>query len=199
VKKLRYVGEAIIGLTFDPADLADEDNGVLVLRASNVSNGRIVLNDNVFVSCEVPERLITRVGDILLCSRSGSRALIGKNAMIDEASGGLTFGTFMTVFRSVANDFLYYVFNSPLFDYQSGAFLTTTINQLTVSNLYSFEVPVPPAAERAAIANYLKRVTDRIESMVAATERAIERLQEYRSALIAGAVTGKIDVHEAVA
>ena len=199
VKPLRHVGDAIIGLTFDPSDVADQGDGILVLRASNVSDGRIVLNDNVFVKTAIPQRLMTRVGDILICSRSGSRALIGKNARIDEQSAGLTFGTFMTVFRSPSNDYLFCVFNSPLFDYQSGAFLTSTINQLTIGNLYSFDVPMPPPGEQSTIATYLARETAKIDHMVAKVETAIERLQEYRTALITAAVTGKIDVRGAVA
>jgi len=199
VKPLRYVGEAIIGLTFDPSDVADQGDGVLVLRASNVSDGRIILEDNVFVKTVVPQKLITRAGDILICSRSGSRALIGKNARLDERSAGLSFGVFMTVFRSPSNDYLFYLFNSPLFDYQSGAFLTSTINQLTIGNLYSFKVPIPPPDEQTAIATYLARETARIDHMVAKVGTAIERLQEYRTALITAAVTGKIDVRGAIA
>lgn len=198
IKQLRYVGDAIIGLTYQPADVTDSEDGVLVLRASNVSEGRIVLEDNVFVSREIPEHLITKAGDILICSRSGSRVLIGKNAKIGHESAGLTFGTFMTVFRSECNDYLFHVFNSTLFDYQSGAFLTSTINQLTVGNLYSFEVPIPPRREQSVIADYLDRETAKIDRMLAKVEEAIERLQEYRTALITAAVTGKIDVRGSV-
>jgi len=47
VKQLRHLGEAIIGLTYDPADLTDEHDrdGILVLRSSNVQRGRIVFED----------------------------------------------------------------------------------------------------------------------------------------------------------
>ncbi len=196
VKSLRYVGDAIIGLTYEPGDVVDENEGILVLRASNVSDGRIVLDDKVFVKTHVPERLITKVGDILICSRSGSRALIGKNAMIGLDSAGLTFGTFMTLFRSQKNEFLYFVFNSRLFEYQSSAFLTATINQLTVGSLYDFKVPIPVRSEAVSIANFLSHETSTIDRVIFTIERAIDRLNEYRAALITNAVTGKIDVRE---
>ena len=124
VKRLKYAGEAIVGLTYDPLDIVDEGEGTLVLRASNVQNGRIVLGDCVFVSSAIPKRLVTRQGDILICSRSGSRSLIGKNARIGTDAAGVTFGVFITVFRSAFGDFLSQVFNSHLFEYQSGEFLT---------------------------------------------------------------------------
>jgi len=53
---------------------------------------------------------------------------------------------------------------------------------------------IPPRLEQAAIANYLDVETNKIDRMVAKIEQAIERLQEYRTALITAAVTGKIDV-----
>ena len=194
VKRLKHVGRSIIGLTFDPAHTVTDGRGVLVLRASNVRDQQIVLDDNLFVLMDIPEALITRVGDILICSRSGSRALIGKNALIDQSSAGLTFGAFMTVFRSPYNDYLFYIFNSPLFDYQAGAFSTSTINQLTVETLNGMEVPTPPQTEQAAIVTYLRDKTYQLDQLRKTTERTIALLKERRTALVAAAVTGQIDV-----
>ena len=50
--------------------------------------------------------------------------------------------------------------------------------------------------EQHAIAVFLDRETDRIDALASRVERAIERLQEHRTALITAAVTGKIDVRE---
>ena len=194
LKRLKHVGRAIIGLTFDPADTVTDGSGVLVLRASNVRDQRVVLEDNLFVLMDIPEVLRTREGDILICSRSGSRALIGKNAMIDHASAGLTFGTFMTVFRSSHNEYLFYIFNSPLFDYQAGAFSTSTINQLTVETLNGMEVPLPPPSEQKAIVATLRDKTSQLDRVAAATEQSIALLKERRAALVAAAVTGQREV-----
>jgi type I restriction enzyme S subunit len=197
IKRLKHVGRAIIGLTFDPADTVTEGSGVLVLRASNVQDQKIVLGDNLFVLMDIPEALRTREGDILICSRSGSRALIGKNALIDQASAGLTFGAFMTVFRSPNNEYLFYIFNSPLFDYQAGAFSTSTINQLTVETLNGMEIPLPPPSEQKAIAATLRERTSRLDRLAQTTGRTIALLKERRAALIEAAVTGQIDVESA--
>ena len=198
VLQLRHLGEAIIGLTYSPQDVVSEGRGVLVLRASNVVDDHIVYRDNVYVDCAVPERLIVRQGDILICSRSGSRALIGKNARIDAESAGATFGAFMTVFRGENSEYLHYVFNSKLFENQSGAYSTSTINQLTLEILNNIKVPWPPLAEQRAISAFLGRERARIDSLSGRVETAIERLQEYRTSLITAAITGKIDVREPV-
>lgn len=58
-------------------------------------------------------------------------------------------------------------------------------------------VPVPPIVEQTAIATYLDRETAKIDKLINKVEQAIERLQEYRTALITAAVTGKIDVRYA--
>ncbi len=54
--------------------------------------------------------------------------------------------------------------------------------------------PFPPATEQRAIVDYLVGETAKIDRMVSKIEIAIARLQEYRTALITAAVTGKIDV-----
>ena len=54
----------------------------------------------------------------------------------------------------------------------------------------------PRAIEQRAIAAFLDRETARIDALVAKVRDAIDRLKEFRTALISAAVTGKIDVRE---
>ena len=201
VKRLKYLGDAITGLTYSPNDIVDEEyqgNKKLVLRSTNIQDRRISLHENVFVSCKIPKELLTQFGDILICSRNGSRNLVGKNAMI-TALEQMTFGAFTTVFRSKHNDFLFYVFNSELFEHQSSGFLTTTINQLTIGNLNSMVVPLPPLPEQQSIASYLDKETSKIDNLIKEAESTIILMQEHRAALISAAVTGKIKVPDVVA
>ncbi|MCF8054002.1 MAG: restriction endonuclease subunit S [Deltaproteobacteria bacterium] len=59
-------------------------------------------------------------------------------------------------------------------------------------------IPLPPLPEQQAIAAFLDRETAKIDALSAKVTTMIERLQEYRTALISSAVTGKIDVRSAV-
>jgi len=52
----------------------------------------------------------------------------------------------------------------------------------------------PPFEEQVAIAKHLKRLTDSIDSLTLKVHEGLERLDEYGTALISAAVTGKIDV-----
>ena len=143
---------------------------------------------------KVPERSLVRKDDILICSRNGSRRLIGKNALMTEDLVGQAFGAFMVVFRSDINVYLYWILNSPLFEYQSGSFLTSTINQLTIGNLNSMEVPIPPKEEQVKIIKYLEVKMNIFDNLISKAEQAIQLMKERRTALISAAVTGKIDV-----
>ena len=61
-------------------------------------------------------------------------------------------------------------------------------------------LPVVPMDEQVAIAKYLDRETAAVSALIAKVQQAIDKLREYRTALISAAVTGKIDVSsEAVA
>lgn len=193
LRRMKWLGKSIIGLTYSPEDVADD--GTLVMRSSNVQGGKIVYDDNVYVQKKIPEDLVLRKNDILICSRNGSRALIGKCALIDERAVGQTFGTFMTVFRSPANSYLFHVLNSRLFNFYLGAFLTSTINQLTTENLNNMVVPVPKTtAEQEQIAAYLDVRCGEIDRVMAANEGMVAKLKAYRSSVIWEAVTGKVAV-----
>lgn len=57
-------------------------------------------------------------------------------------------------------------------------------------------LPVPPRVEQDEIVSEVARISSRIDKMVSTVTAAITKLQEYRSALITNAVTGKIDVRD---
>lgn len=67
------------------------------------------------------------------------------------------------------------------------------------NDIHPTKASVPPLPEQLVIADYLDRETSKIDRMVEKVAAAIERLQEYRTALITAAVTGKIDVRKLAA
>ena len=197
--RLKYLGESIIGLSYKPEDVTSEESGTLVLRASNIQNGKPAFLDNVYVNAEIDEKLRLKEGDILICSRSGSRDLIGKNMTITKELEGITFGVFMTVFRTKFVRFISCFLNSQIFKNQSGLFLTSTINQLTINTLNNFLICFPiDEKEQTQIANFLNHRTKQIDDLISTEQRKIELLKEYRQSLISEAVTGKIDVRNEV-
>ncbi len=70
----------------------------------------------------------------------------------------------------------------------------STFMELPRQSLAGFKLPVPPLEEQQAIAVQIEKKTATIDRQKAQVTEAIERLKEYRSALITDAVTGKMDV-----
>ena len=130
------------GLTYKPTDTVQDGTGILVLRSSNIQNGALSFDDNVRVTCPIKEKLFVKENDILLCSRNGSAALVGKTALIKGLTEPMTFGAFMMIIRSSYYPFLKTYFEMPVFRKQISTG-TSTINQITGKMLNDISIPVP--------------------------------------------------------
>jgi type I restriction enzyme S subunit len=69
---------------------------------------------------------------------------------------------------------------------------------LSQDELREIRIPTPPVTEQAEIVAFLDQETAKLDALVLKVEGAVERLQEYRTAIITAAVTGKIDVRKEV-
>lgn len=69
---------------------------------------------------------------------------------------------------------------------------------LAIDRIKELFLPFPPIQEQRIIAAFLNRETAKIDALSTKVTAVIERLKEYRTALISSAVTGKIDVREAI-
>lgn len=185
VKKLGELGECIIGLTYKPDNV--KETGTLVLRSSNVQGNILKYDDNVFVDCEISEKLTNKENDILICVRNGSRNLIGKCALIKGNAIGETFGAFMSVFRSPFNEFVFILFQSDIIKKQIDEHLGATINQITNKSLNSFEIPFPPKEEQTRIATILSDM----DAELSALEQKLEKYKKVKLGMMQELLTGK--------
>ena len=81
---------------------------------------------------------------------------------------------------------------------QSTSNLVRDGQALRFENFSMVPLPCPPRAEQQKIAAHLDHRCAQIDALISKSVEMIETLREYRSALITNAVTGKIDVREAV-
>lgn len=79
---------------------------------------------------------------------------------------------------------------------RSTATLIRDGQDLRFSHFTLVDLPIVPIEEQRQIASHLDRETSKIDAVRAATERTIALLKERRSALIAAAVTGQLDLGE---
>ncbi len=154
--KVGLISESYIGLTYKPTDVSSD--GTIVLRSSNIKNGKLDLEDVVRVKCPIADKLVTSKNDIIICARNGSKKLVGKSAIVNT-DDKMTFGAFMAICKTRFYCYVYAFLQSPLFFKQlaetSG---TTTINQLTQKAFNSFFLPFPPLVEQHKICNKINRL-----------------------------------------
>lgn len=129
------------GLTYKPDDVVKQD-GTLVLRSSNIQDGILCFEDNVFVNCSIKEKCMVKENDILMCSRNGSAKLVGKVALIENIDKPMAFGAFMMIIRSNYYSYLKNYFETDAFRDQI-ATNTSTINQITAGMMDNVKVPMP--------------------------------------------------------
>lgn len=186
VVRLGDVGQCLIGLTYSPRDIRDD--GILVLRSSNIQHGKLSFEDNVFVDTAVPNKIMVQNDDVLICVRNGSRDLIGKSTLLDERCSGMTFGAFMSVFRSELNKYIHHIFNSSLLQRQIREHLGATINQITNKSLNSFVIPIPNSAEEQVA---ISQALDDIDAMVDGLDRLITKKRYLKKGLMLELLSGR--------
>lgn len=192
--RIKYIAPAWNGLTYDPADVSD--TGTPVLRSGNIQNGELDLQNLVRVVGSIPEKSFARSGDILICSRNGSRNLIGKNTLIPQ--DGYAFGAFMMIARPTVNSqYFYYLLNSGIFDFYLPTYLTSTVNQLTGANFGNMIVPITDDPdEQLAIVEELDTKCKALDVAVEKKRTQLSLLRKQRVSLIFEYVAGKRRVSE---
>lgn len=183
VKPLEEIGNLLSGLTYSPSNI--RSNGLLVLRSSNIQEGRLVFEDNVFV--DALSYTPVKEGDILICVRNGSQNLIGKTAMITKKAEGCAFGAFMAIFRSPINQYIFYLFGTEIYRKYIYRNLGATINSINGSDLRRFRFPFPPLAEQKKIAEVLGVWDKAIEKQ----SQLIEQLTLRKRGLMQQLLTAK--------
>ena len=90
-------------------------------------------------------------------------------------------------------EYLLYVFRAMGSEFQRLT-MGSTHQTIYMHDVSSFSTPVPPVSEQDQMVACVREETARIDTMIEKVNEAIEGLNEYRTALISAAVTGKIDV-----
>ena len=193
--RIRNISQSYIGLTYSPTDVSSR--GTIVLRSSNIQDGKIVLNDVVRVSKEISKKLQVEKNDIIICARNGSAKLVGKSAVVTDVTEPMTFGAFMAICKTALYQYVSIFLQSDLFFSQlRGVSGTTTINQLTQNNFNDFWIPIPPANEQKRIVEKLQNVSPFIERYSKSQETLnlmnIQIKEQLKKSILQEAIQGKL-------
>lgn len=179
VKKLEQVCESYIGLTYKPESI--DNNGILVLRSSNIKNGKLDFSDQVRVNCKIRENLFVKNGDVLICVRNGSKKLLGKSAYIENLVEPMTFGAFMAICRSDIGKYIYLWMQSDNYLQQIAKLGTTmSINQLTQKMLMNLEIPIPDITTQQQIISKIKE----LEKQIAEAQTIIDNSKQQKQEIL---------------
>ena len=176
-------------------------SGVFLVTARNVRMGLIdYACSQEFVAEEeydmIMRRGLPKKGDILFTTE----APLGNVAMIDREDIALAqrIIRFRMNGKYLDSRFTLYAMMSGSFHAQLLSLSTgSTAEGLKASKLPMLRIATPSLAEQSGIVAFLDREIAKIEVLVARIGEAIDRLKEYRTAVISAAVTGKINVREA--
>lgn len=180
------IGSFYSGVTYSPEDVVDQE-GMLVLRSSNIQENQIALEDNVYVRSGARVSALTKEGDILICVRNGSKNLIGKVAQIGPDHEGFAHGAFMSLFRPSDPELAFQLFRTHRFRQLVKQNLGATINSINTSDMRKFTFVIPTGSQ-------VKRITRTLAVFDKATAcqlRMLQRLQDERKALLQQLLTGK--------
>lgn len=114
-------------------------------------------------------------------------------------SGKIWVNNHMHVLRPLPNltniHFLTHAINSTLFRYYVSGSTRDKLNQTDLNNIL---IRLPELNEQNIIADFLTKEIEKINTLISKQKQLIEKLKEYRTSIISHAVTGKIDVREAL-
>lgn len=199
VKRLKFLGEVRSGVA-KGKDIGDKTTVSLpYLRVANVQDGYVDLTDvkDIEVSAADAERYLLRKGDVLM-NEGGDNDKLGRGTVWQGQIDPCIHQNHVFAVRLNDMELAEWVARFTSTDAARSYFFlrskqSTNLASINQSNVRELPVPMPPAAERKAILEQVRSVTGRAEELTLHVSEHIERLREYRSALIAAAVTGQLD------
>ena len=162
--KVKDIAMQIRGVSYHPEDLHDnlDEDSVVLLRANNIKDGKLILDDVVYVSkSKVAEQQYLQTGDILICASSGSKELVGKAAFVDSVKNPMTFGAFCKVVRPQPeySEYLGHYFNSPVYRRKISALSAgANINNIKNEHIDNLDIQLVDEKKRREIITILNEL-----------------------------------------
>jgi type I restriction enzyme S subunit len=178
--------------------------GVMLLRSQNIYDDGFRLEEVVFIDDETDADMAgtrVRVGDVLLNITGAS---IGRCSIVPPGTPPANVNQHVCILRPhpirLHPHFLHVALCSKAVkDWIRSEENGTSREGLNFRQIGNMVVAVPPLEEQRRISEYLADQCRGLDRLASRIRHGIEKLREYRSALISAAVTGKIDVRQEIA
>lgn len=194
-----FTTKIVDGVHFKPNYV---DEGIPFVTVQNLTAGHGISFENLnYISDEDHEEYFKRAnperGDVLL-TKDGATLGVARVVETDRVfSIFVSVALLKPVKEMIDPWFLAHVLESSVvFQQFKAGEKGSALKHIHLIDLRNVYVPLPPVDEQREIVRSLANQLTELDSLVSEAERAIELLQERRTAIVSAAVTGKIDVRE---
>jgi type I restriction enzyme S subunit len=200
VKKLKYIANCF------PSNIdkhsKEGETQIRLCNYTDVYKNDYITNDMNLMLASATEDQINKFtlikGDVLITKDSETASDIAVPALVSEDLENVVCGYHLAVLRPMDQVLSEYLFRAlqckPInIQYELCSNGVTRVG-LGVFDMKKAKIPVPPKSEQEAIIVNVKQETSKLTQAISTIEKEIALVQEYRTALISEAVTGKIDL-----
>ncbi|HCE57062.1 MAG TPA: restriction endonuclease subunit S [Prolixibacteraceae bacterium] len=179
-------------------ETTDPEYEIKYVDIGSIDQNKGIIKKEPYIFDEAPSRARRKVihGDIIV---STVRTYLRAIAPVINPEENLIVSTGFAVIRPrrIASDYLSFLLRSKYF-VEKVVSLSVGVSYpaINASVLGSIKIPIPSEDEQRQISTYLYQETQNIDNLIGLTEKHIDKLIEYKTALISAAVTGKIKVPE---
>ncbi|MDG1279617.1 MAG: restriction endonuclease subunit S [Algoriphagus sp.] len=202
VKKLKYVANCFPS-NIDKHSKEDEMQVRLCNYTDVYKNDFITNNMELMIataSNDQIEKFTLLKGDVIITKDSETADDIANPALVIEELENVVCGYHLSVLRpysKLEGSYLLRALQCKAINVQFEVCSNgVTRVGLGVYDMKSAKIPLPPKDEQQLIVNHIVSEVDKIHKTISTIEKEITLTQEYKTALIAEAVTGKIDVRD---
>ncbi len=197
--RLKFVAMVQTGIAKGKDTTGKQTIAVPYLRVANVQDGFLALGDVATIEIEADQldRYRLLPGDVLM-NEGGDFDKLGRGAIWYGQIAGCIHQNHVFAVRphSISSEWLNRVIGSPYaqFYFMGRSKQSTNLASISSSNVMELPIVLPPKVEQGEILRWIEVETLKLDALKSRAVLAISLLKERRSALIAAAVTGKIDV-----
>jgi type I restriction enzyme S subunit len=199
ITRLKFVASVQTGIAKGKDTNGKQTITVPYLRVANVQDGFLALNDvaTIEIEAEQLERYRLLPGDVLM-NEGGDFDKLGRGAIWQGEIADCIHQNHVFAVRphGISSEWLNRVTSSQYaqFYFMGRSKQSTNLASISSTNIMELPILLPPPREQEAILQFIGSEITRLDSLKDQSRQAIRLLVERRSALIAAAVTGQIDV-----
>ena len=194
------VKRAFLSMDYGISASASDSGAIRLLTMGHLKDGRVIVPNDGGVDFVAPHLLLQK-GDLLF-NRTNSQELVGKVGLFVGHDTPVTFASYLVRMRPYPShepEYLNMALNAASFISRARREAIPSLHQsnLNPTRFGRIHIALPSKGEQSAILHALQEETASLGAAIARARRQIELVEEFRTRLIADAVTGKLDVREA--